>query len=501
MSARADFLGGSPASRRLRSLGVAAFVLLHVLHVAGGLARLPFLSEDWNHLEVAASERSVADALDPAREPLRPLQHLFFHTLARSVAPDPGRARIPALLLFLGSCALVFALARGLGAPRRGAFAAAALFALFPCVEAYAWVAAISGPLRVFFLLAALTAFVSRERRPTRAKGATLVAATIGALLAHESAVLLPLLCLSWVVAGAEGLRDARARVAALIRDPWFAASAALALIWAAYVALRPERHHALRGLEGLPANVVKAAFALFPEIVRVVAVAGFRGSGGTPGFVCAGILFLGVAALVVLLLVRGSRSTRFVVLAVLADAALPVLSTGYVQRYALLSGALAACAIGTAFGRRPTHLGFAAIVLLALAWSTDARGDLEDHVRAAGAQSIVLESARSARDAAPGRPIALVDLPDLVGTERELPLFNWGLRQWFAHERLEGPWLFWRTRAYRTSTDVELVDRARIEAAAGEGVVVLVFEPSPGNSEALGRLVPLARSAAVLPR
>ena len=456
---------------------------------------LPFLSEDWNHLEAARALPTLGAALDPAREPLRPVQHLLFFALSRADDPSPALARMPALLAHLVSAVLVASLAaralRADPATARAAGGAAAvaalLFLAFPNVKSLAWPAAVGGPVRACFALGALTAFAARERRPGAANAVAFVGCALAALLAHESGVLVPAFAALWVLAAADGAGDLLRRARGLARDPAFLAAALLALGWAAALALRPQRHHAVRELAALPANGAKALFALFPEVLRVPLIDGLRGEHGTAALAVSAAALLAVALAWGRLCARGSRTTRFAALAIGLELALPAATTGFVQRYAYLASALAALAIAAAIGRSATApadpaarapLAWLAAAALALAWCYDQTLDAYDYAAAGRVHREVIATARAARaEAAPGTRIALLDLPDMGGAERDLPLFNWGSRQAFAAHGLDGPWSWWRTRPYATGTDVEPVDQAAIEAARAQGVVVLAFE------------------------
>jgi hypothetical protein len=73
-----------------------------------------------------------------------------------------------------------------------------------------------------------------------------------------------------------------------------------------------------------------------------------------------------------------------------------------------------------------------------------------------------------------PNVAIAIVDPPDMTGTEHDVPLFNWGLDYLLEARGVAGPLPLWRTHPYATGTNVELVDAARIEAARAAGVPLL---------------------------
>ncbi|MFO1012068.1 MAG: hypothetical protein U1F29_18565, partial [Planctomycetota bacterium] len=376
---------------KLARMDVARLVLALAVVVLAwtGVKDAPFLSEDWTHLAEARGDAGWWSAFDLAREPLRPLQHLVFHVLASSGAPDPVSARALSFAMHVAACALVFFLAlellRGVAkddAERtRAASGAALLFALAPNVKGLAWTAAISTPARAVFLLAALLAFARALRTGSRGARAAFVACFLLALLAHESAIVLPALCVAWAVcapspsstpstpstgstraakrstpparaadelAPAAGLRAAFDRAVAALKRPELALVVLAALLYVVYSAfLRPERHHGLKSLDSLPANVVKASLALVPELVRANVVEFLRAHPGAGGLAGAGLLFAVLGALAAWILVRGNALARFALVAVALDLVLPVLSTGFTQRYAYFGSACAALALG----------------------------------------------------------------------------------------------------------------------------------------------------------
>jgi hypothetical protein len=102
------------------------------------------------------------------------------------------------------------------------------------------------------------------------------------------------------------------------------------------------------------------------------------------------------------------------------------------------------------------------AVLLLAGAWLADQVRDTRE-LRAAGrAYERVLDGLALERErheqrvrGLPGAqaPIVLVDVPDVWGRERDLPLFNWGLDLALARRGVPGPWVLLRTRPFSTSS------------------------------------------------
>lgn len=475
---------------------------------------VPFLSEDHTHLAEAARDRSWLAALDLSREPMRPVQHLFFHALASFERPSPGLARAFGYTLHAATCALVWALARALAGRREDlaerpatvdaiAGLAVLLFALAPTVKGLAWSAAISTPARAFFVLAGLLALV-------RGRSALLVAASVLALASHENGMVLLPMCALWVALAAaerapptsDTLRARSRKAVSALRDAFLASRGRGALLavgvlvigYGAYVALlRPERHHGLKALEALPANVVKAATSTFPELVRAPIVGFLRAHQDVLGAVAALALLAAIGALAIAILRRGSTIARFALGAVAIDLVLPTIGTGFNQRYAYLACALVAMALAEWAVTRRKPLPRVVAALAALGWAWDSFVDLREYREAGRIAAATLDAARRARAEAPERTIVLLDVPDAWGSEGDVPLFNWGLPEALAREGIGatgGSWLFWRTRAFRTSTSVELVSEARVAEEVRRRELV-VLRPRAGDPTTVEVLVP----------
>jgi hypothetical protein len=262
------------------------------------------------------------------------------------------------------------------------------------------------------------------------------------------------------------------------LRDPWLVALCGSAAAYAVYQFLRPERYSRAKALDALPANVVKGATALLPEDLRVLIVDGLRAQGG-PAFAIAGLL-LALLAAAAGLLAWSSRPWRFALVAIAIELGLPMLAAGFVQRYACFAAAIAAVglALWVAPGGAARRVAVLALIVL---WARDSIVDALDFRALAQRIPEWIEGLREQRQrAGAGVPIAIVDPPDMYGREEDIPLFNWGLDLALRAHHVEGPWLFWRTRRYRTSTFVELVGEGRIAAARRSGVPLLYEWPDP---------------------
>jgi hypothetical protein len=200
------------------------------------------------------------------------------------------------------------------------------------------------------------------------------------------------------------------------------------------------------------------------------------RGAGEDVfGVVIASALLLAMAAGVVVLAVR-SRTARFVIAACVVDLGLAVIGAGFVQRYAYFSSALVAVGLGVWIGRRPGVVRGAVVAGLALGWAFDTAGDVREMRAMDDARRELVGSARAARAAlGEGVEIAIVDPLDMTGSERDVPLFNWGLDFLLEAHGAHGPWLLWRTRDFATSTNVERVETERVEEARRTGTPPIV--------------------------
>jgi hypothetical protein len=445
------------------------------------LAHVPFVSEDWTQMSEMRAVPSFLGALDPGREPLRPFQHAFFWVITHC-GGDPTEWSLPFFAHAFGfalhgaSCMFVWLLAREAGVSRNGALAACVTFALFPNVKTLAWAAAIGTPGRTCFELAALWLLASHARSPRPGRAALGLLAFALALGFHESAMLLSAILVLWIVfVHGATLRDGLARLRAASRDPWLLGLAFLAAAYAVQLVLRPQRHHALKSFASLPANVVKAETALAPEWWRTLVVDGFRaGAAHTGAFCAAAIGFVAIAVLAAVLL-RRSQVARFVVLACAIDLGLAVLGAGFVQRYASWSSALVAVGLGIWVGRHPGAWRSAVLLVVGMSWAWDTALDVRDLRRLGPQTDALLHDMRTARArAGDDVPIAVVDPADMIGAEHDIPLFNWGLDFLAEAHGIPGPWLLWRTGPYATGTNVELVDRSRVDAERASGRIVV---------------------------
>jgi len=469
--------------------GVTALTCATLLALLGAallyapVARLPFFSESYTGLALAGGFDGIADAFDPELVPERPLQHAYFYLLLVCGADRPEVARLVTYGLHLLSCLLVWRLARQLGTSHPTALLPPALFLCFPSVKGLAWVAAVSGPGRALCLLAGLSCLLDHLRRPRLATGVGLFLAQLVGLGFHQSALVLAPLCVLFVAATVRAGGGGPRAIARRLGHGWILAALALAVAYGVYVGfLRPRRYHGMVQAGAILANGVKASLALVPEWLRHPAVEGLRGHQGQLGFVQGGALVVAAGLAYLAGLWRGTGAQRALLSGIALDLTLPVLTTGFVLRYAYLSSALLALALGLAVERARgsrRSLTLALTVLLGLLWARDHVVDIAEQREAGRAVEMVLEAAARARQAAgPGVEIALVDAPDMWGLEDDIPVFNWGLAIALERRGVCGPWRLLRVDPCWTSSDHEEVDAAVVEGLLEQArIPVLVFD------------------------
>jgi len=220
--------------------------------------------------------------------------------------PNPAGFHLTNLLWHLFTTILVYFAAAETGASRLAAWLAALLFAVLPAhAEALGWIQGRVDLVPTALVLLAFLAFARGVRLPVRRTwpwSAAGGAAFLAALLAKESAGVLPLLAGLWVgIAPAERLASRRARAAMVAAVP-------LVLGGIAYVGLR---RLALDGFVtfhmGLlaPGRRLAGLLAMVGEYVSVLAAPepGLRSyHNGIPATPPAGLVVVGVLALAALL-------------------------------------------------------------------------------------------------------------------------------------------------------------------------------------------------------
>lgn len=469
-----------------RTLPFALVVAVAVVAVVwAAVAGLPLLSESYTQLALVQRFASPADAFDPQLVPFRPLQHLTFHWFERFADGAPAVGRAFTFGLHALAACLVFAIVRRLGAPARGAWVAMLLFLAFPTAKGLTWVAAVSGPGRTACLLWIVWATIAYTQRPTRGLGVALVAVFAVALGFHQSSIVAPAIFGLGVVCLTEGNLRARLRaVVALARRPAIVVFALFAVGYFLYVGtLQNRSYHGIVQPGAIAANVARAALALAPEWVRLPALEGLRDAEAPLGFALGAAAVAGMLGLWALGLWRGRAEGRWLLLAIPLDLALPILTTGFVGRYAYFSAALLAIVLGLRFAHSgPGRAGLVQRLLigvLAVAWAVDHVVDVRELRQAGAVAEQLLADATAARAAAPaGATIALVDAPDHVGREDDIPLFNWGLAEALARRGVPGPWLLLRVDACWTTSDHRALREEDLPAALAEpGLLVLRYD------------------------
>jgi len=438
-----------------RRLAIALTVAVVGAHYAA-VADLPFLSEDYTVLAAAAS-MDVGACFELSRPPLRPLHDLFFLALQRGDLA-PWLARVPGYFMYVLCAALVWRLAAMLGAAPRRQLAALALFLAYPAAVSLSWVAAVSTLGRTTFLLLALCALLTHLRQPRATTGATAVASFVLALAWHQAALAFA----AWALALPACDRSLRRRA---WTDPWVWSIALVAIGYAALLAmLSPsERHHGVKQLGAILANVPRAALAFAPEQARWIAIDGLRGKLDLFGVAFA-VALLGATLWAAAWVWRHTQTlARALLICVGCDFILPVLVTGFVMRYAGLGSALVAVVLATC---ARTRVAIGAISLLGLTWALAHARELRD-VRTAGATvDAIVHATDVARQAAgPDALLHIIDPPGFIGRERDVPVFNWGLTQALRRSGLGERYWVVRTVDYVTSSDIEKVTPAAAAA------------------------------------
>src|SRR6185436_12464579 len=190
------------------------------------------------------------------------------------------------------------------------------------------------------------------------------------------------------------------------------------------------------------------------------------RSHWGTSGLVF-GFAAVGAAGLAAFAaLRRAPPRARALILVAALDLLIPAVSVGFVVRYAQLAAAMCACAAGLAFDGtaarpRARRVLVAGLALLLACWAYDTIYDVAEYRRAGAVSRRIFAKAAEARARlGPEATIALVDLPESWGRERDIPLFNWGTRRALALGGDLGPWEILRTKDYASSSEAELVPR-----------------------------------------
>jgi hypothetical protein len=469
-----------------RALGVMLLVAVAVtLALFASTASLPFFSESYSHQGRVAGYSSWWLILDPSQVPFRPLQHGYFCLLVALGPVEPWLARVPAFVLYLASALLVADLARQLGCSRAGMWLALLAYLSFPSIKALVWVAAIGNPGRVVCILAGASAFLRHLERPRAATGIGVLVAQALALGFHQSGIVLAAVCalLAWARAGGP-IRRGWSAAAPRLREPWLLALLLLAGTYTLMMGLLWSQRYPHSAPGAVIANMARASLALAPETLRHPAIEGLRRTWGTPGFVFGAAAVLGAALAYVAALRSASPRARALLLAIGLDLLLPALAVGFVVRYAQLAAAFAACLLGLgldALAARPrARRGFQlASAVLLIGWAVDTVHDVAEYRRAGEVFRNVLAdvSAERAR-VGPAPTVALVDLPDTWGRERDIPLFAWGTRHALEHAGVDGSWLLLRTHG-RGASEAQLIAPAQLADLVRRGEhPMLVFDP-----------------------
>lgn len=427
----------------------------------------PPQSEDWIHLEVIAACDSWLDAFDLRTSHSRPLWFLSLWSMLPSGLEHPALMRLPMYGMHALIGGMVGVLARSLGATPKRAWLAVALFLCFPAVKGLSWIVAISTPEHVLLMLVALVLTVAHTRSPRAITGVALLLVQVLAVACHSAACLLPACVAMLAIATSpSGWR--------VLLDRWLLLHLAVGAGLIVLLASLPtsERYHSLRSIEAILANGARALLSLFPELLRGPAIEGLRGAYGAAGVVFGFATSASAAALFAWALWRSTAVGRALLLAAAIDLVPPVLTAGFVVRYAYFPAALLAVALLLA--AKPTRPWIVGLSLLGAAWLFDSAVDIAEIRRGGELGMEVVEAARVVRqEVGPDVRVALLNPPGEIGAERDVPVFNWGLLRALRWNGVAGPWWLLRTEPYVTTSDVELVDDDRLDHLRRQGVPV----------------------------
>lgn len=438
-----DGVKGDASGGPIFQLAILFALFLSIVQF-GFASHLAFTSEDYTHMSAAASWSSWTDAFRLDLIPLRPLQHLSMYFQVHVFDANRTLSRLPAALLHFSSCLLVAGIARQLGLSKRSAAIALLSYAFFPNFKNLAWTAGIGWPGRQVAVLFGIFAYVTFLQNSSVKWGVATLIAFLVALGFHQGAFVFPAFLLGigialnragdQVIFGGDKREGAASRSrGALLSDvraslTWpVVVSALLAAGYLAYIVfLRENRHTEVRDFSALPANLIKGTLSLTPEWFRVFVVEGLRAGGGALALAAIAAAMVGIATLA--LFFRSDRIGRVLAALVALELIIPILTVGYVQRYAYLASAMLALWLATWHHRR-SKAAFAVIAFLIANWSYDLFRDIAEYCGASTITNAVVVVLSEAVDQAPADvQIHAIDAPTAWGSERDIPLFNWGL-------------------------------------------------------------------------
>ena len=231
----------------------------------------------------------------------RPVISLYFWAATPLFGGSPVAFHWANSVLHAANGLLVFAVAGAIGFSRRSSFLSALFFVSMPAyVEAIAWVSALAEPVTTFFGLISVYALLRARRERSAGWQALSVAGFFMALITHESsAVLLPLLVIAdWALAQPAGAqrRPLFGDMAGKVR--YFAPYAVLLAVYLAVDVSVNERSYLVE--EGHYRIGPHAVGNLLEYVVTL-----YVGKRTLPSFVV-------TAAVLLLLLVRGTPRVRF---------------------------------------------------------------------------------------------------------------------------------------------------------------------------------------------
>lgn len=443
---------------------------------------LPFFSDDWQHLAKTARFPGWWTAFDPALEPFRPLQHLYFFALNALGVESPAAARAPLYALHALAAILLYRVSLGCGATPRIAFMAVGLFLLLPSAKVLSWPAAIGWPAHLCCVLLAILAVQRQLRQGGRITAPVTTACTVLAIGFHQSGILLPLVLALLLVSarGAPGLLQA-------VRAPWLLGPLAVAIAVVLLLLFGRDQPPPSAQGQAIAANAVKATLVFAPQALRLPLLDDLRAGGATAVPWLAGAGLAAAAGVWLWLAAAHGARCRWLCVAIAAELALPVATTGFVPRYGYVAAAFLALLLAaalTAAGQR-RRLGAIAMALLAVAWGHDHVQDLRRlHATARTCDALLQQIERAVADLPPDRTLTVVDTLYVDGPEQDLLAFNYGLTEALRRRGAADRVACYRRQHGWFSSDLPMLDDAAFTALLQSAAPLLVYSPDARSYE-----------------
>ena len=438
---------------------------------------LPLAADDYYVLETVRGFGGLADCLDLSLHPLRPLLFGLFYMMRDLLLSDPALFRVITLALHLGALFFVNRVARQLGMGRVAAAVATCACAAFPHTTNLAWCSAVGWVGRQVFVLGSLSYFLSwRESRGFR----DVVLCTLFFVLAlgfHQGSFLIPGFFLIIEVFAFTRLPTPGWRRA--FGNPLLLLVAGLSLLYLVYLGVfREQRYHGFQFLDVLVPNLAKGALSIFPGAFRSQVIDGLRGSGTDFGLAVA--LYC-LAPLTYLALLSRRGVARALGICLLVELALPMVVSGFTQRYCYLASAFFCVALVQVVAEVQglTRIVASVILLILMTfWVLDSGREIQEHIEAGAiVENLIADTSRFCAESGEGG-IALVDVPDGWGSDLTIPVFRWAFPAALRLHRVQKEvLLFGRSRDHRPGEATLISDQGLRKLDARKGMQVFEFD------------------------